>query len=376
LKPAGPADAAPIDRVLLVTRSARDLLRRRPHLIAAIAARHKALCLADDLDAVAEQAIAAAGGASERVGLTTSAANPFGAFALRRRLGRLIDAYAPHAVATFDLSTAALIGPIARARGVDRIATFLDELPGALFALADSARDAAPPRLGALEARQLERMLAATTDLCLSRPEDARLVPDLVGLRPETRLWTGAEAGVDLDALTPRPLPPARTPGFLVALDGLDPAVLDVLSEAAGRAFAGREARLRVVARSGIAPRGDAGPLDIAVGHYDLARELAGCHVYVDASSEGEAGLIAALALGRPVIARDGALGRQAIDEIVNGCLIQGAGAPALAAALTAMAARAPLLDAMGRASRLKAERRFDRRAVDRQSLAALGLAA
>jgi glycosyltransferase involved in cell wall biosynthesis len=85
--------------------------------------------------------------------------------------------------------------------------------------------------------------------------------------------------------------------------------------------------------------------------------------------------LLTALASGRPVIATRGPGRTLLIDEHVNGCLVAPCDGGELSAAVQLLARRPELLAAMGRASRLKAERQLDARPINGVLLAALGLA-
>jgi hypothetical protein len=90
----------------------------------------------------------------------------------------------------------------------------------------------------------------------------------------------------------------------------------------------------------------------------------------LDRSAEPDA----ALAAGRPVITSDDPGFRETIDETVSGCLVPAADAGALARTMESFVAHPDLIPAMARAARLKAERRFDDRAVNRVVLEVLGL--
>ena len=80
------------------------------------------------------------------------------------------------------------------------------------------------------------------------------------------------------------------------------------------------------------------------------------------------------LTRGRPVIASALAGCRDAVDERVNGILVAPGDTAALSAAIESVLKRPDLIPAMSRASRLKAERRFDVAEVNRSVLAVMGL--
>lgn len=81
---------------------------------------------------------------------------------------------------------------------------------------------------------------------------------------------------------------------------------------------------------------------------------------------------LTALATGRPVIARDTPAMREAVDEVVNGILVDGDQPAALTKAIEMVLRRPDLLVSMARASRAKAERKFDSAIVNAVILAAI----
>ncbi|MEO1206737.1 MAG: glycosyltransferase [Pseudomonadota bacterium] len=116
-------------------------------------------------------------------------------------------------------------------------------------------------------------------------------------------------------------------------------------------------------------------PVETSVG---LAQAIAQAHVVVVASHyDGmPRELLAALALGRPLICADISGSREAIDERMNGIIFERANPNALADACESLLRRPELLTAMGRSSRQKAERRFSEDAVLRSYLSLMGLSA
>ena len=81
-----------------------------------------------------------------------------------------------------------------------------------------------------------------------------------------------------------------------------------------------------------------------------------------------------ALAAGRPVIVADIPGSRETVDERVNGCLVEPGNAGELAGAMESFLKRPDLIPAMARASRLKAERKFDVRDVNASWFKILGI--
>jgi glycosyltransferase involved in cell wall biosynthesis len=113
------------------------------------------------------------------------------------------------------------------------------------------------------------------------------------------------------------------------------------------------------------------------LGAVDDVRPLfARTHVFVYPSPrEGmPRQVLEAMAAGRPIITTNAPGCRDTVDERVNGCLAAPGDADGLTAAIESFLKRPDLIPAMSRASRLKAERRFDVREVNRTVLDALGL--
>ena len=104
---------------------------------------------------------------------------------------------------------------------------------------------------------------------------------------------------------------------------------------------------------------------------------LSTCHAVVVTEPLGALPqvVVRALAKGRAVLAADGMAAQLVVDAGVNGWLIQDGDGPGWADAVEAALRYPELLVSMGRASRLKAERRFDVQAANAEFMMALGLA-
>jgi Glycosyl transferases group 1 len=83
-------------------------------------------------------------------------------------------------------------------------------------------------------------------------------------------------------------------------------------------------------------------------------------HVQLHARQTFPTALMCALAVGRPILARDTPALRTTVDERVNGVLLPSAEPGAVAAGIRDVLNRPDLLASMARASRAKAARRFD----------------
>jgi len=175
----------------------------------------------------------------------------------------------------------------------------------------------------------------------------------------------------DLAVLMHAPLPAPRQPDAMldaaVALTRAHPRVRVVLT---GRTpVAGQQVA------AGVSIAGDEPSVDHSSS---LRAHLAGCHVYVHGpdTSALPANLMEALAAGRPVIALDGAAGRDLVDELINGCLVPQATPALIEQAVSLFVNQPDLIAAAARASRFKAERWLDRREATKAWLAALSLTA
>lgn len=169
---------------------------------------------------------------------------------------------------------------------------------------------------------------------------------------------------------------------FLLFDDGTDPEFVAAYRGAAARALTQSTAIQFAVATE--APQsGDVRNPDeddaVVSWTYATGRErdlIAAAHVIVQPGSLAPYPLpfLTALAAGRPVIARDTPAMREAVDEIVNGVLVRDPSVEAIADAAESLLRRPDLLASMARASRTKAERRFDAAVVNNGIRAALGL--
>jgi len=216
---------------------------------------------------------------------------------------------------------------------------------------------------------------AATAILCTNydhaaQLEDSGLLRE--GLSPIVLPWSG----VDLKSVEISPLPAVGR--------GLSVLMVSELSRSHG-ALALCEAAAIVRERSPLTTfhiAGHAGRAEDALTAADLARYadavtylgdgadlgelIARCHVFAYPSWAGTSPgpAIEAMAMGRPLIVADAPGCRELVDERVNGCLCRAGDARSLADAIESYLKRPDLIPSMARASRQKAERRYDRRLV------------
>jgi glycosyltransferase involved in cell wall biosynthesis len=223
--------------------------------------------------------------------------------------------------------------------------------------------------------------------VCLNRDDAGRL-----GRGRGGPIVTIPGAGVDLAAFAPQPLPRLDA-GLVFLMTAPLERRRGVLTFAAAARQVAAQApgtRFRLLGEpvevSDIAP-GDLARLGGCLERLGTAGDrptpaehlaaLAAAHVFVyPALAEGmPQPVLEALAAGRPVIAADVPGARETVDERVNGILVPLDDPDALAAAMLSFVSHPELVASAGRASRLKAERRFDGRTAMRDLLAALGVA-
>jgi glycosyltransferase involved in cell wall biosynthesis len=383
-EPAPSSLSSGVKRIAFVATSSGALLDLHGPLIAnLVGQRHKVHCFAPDVTAGDQIAFSRFGASADAVPVQITSLNPFADFLLRRQWSGTLKALAPHALVTLDLPTSALLGSIAARLGVPRVVATAPKVP---VGLGDAASVDLPAPGDARLERDLLRTLSTATAVILHTPEDHRALKASAWLRPETTVHVTAAAGIDLSQTPKSPLP-ALDNGFTFLLSQ------PILSLNAVTSFLA--AAQLTKAKSGLARFQIAGdlPLDadraavaeaikaspVPVQHApasEIAPMTKAAHVMVHGAATAglTSGLLTALAIGRPIIAADVPGSRDTVDEVVNGCLFPPGDAAALADAMQSLLRRSDLLVAMGHASRLKAERRFDTREVMRVMLQALGL--
>ena len=203
-------------------------------------------------------------------------------------------------------------------------------------------------------------------------------------LGPQQKSFVQPGSGVDLQRWAEAPLPPLQgglvflMAGRLARSTGADTfavAAALVKSQAPHVTFL-------LAGPQGSGPEGLA-PDDLDNGAFeylgaldDIGPALTRSHVFVyPAHGEGMPGaVLEAMSMGRPIITTDTPGCRDTVDERVNGCLVPPGNPEALAEAMQSFLRRPELIAAMARASRMKAERRFDQRPVVAALMDVLGL--
>lgn len=381
-----PASTA-VKRVAVLAPDAASLLRSRGDLVRAIAARRHAVTCVVPEEALARVADDAPGraaldawAAAEGVAIATCPIAGGGFFrgrASAKALGELLADLEPHVVLAYGPSGTAATLALAAARARPaRLVVMLTRLDEA---------DRMPPRR-LLGSRDLPRALGLADAVIVHNRDDAAALLATGALEVTSAATVVPGAGVDLERFAAKPLPPpsAGLTFLCIATRDERSGVLEFCT--AARAVRQRAPQARFV----LAGPGGSGPgavgaarlapyADCVELHGDVADVrplLAACHVVVVPSrNDGMPRILAeALSSGRPVIAS--AIGgcRDAVDERVNGILVPPGDSAALAAAIESVLKRPDLIPAMSRASRLKAERRFDVAEVNRTVLAVMDL--
>lgn len=380
------AEAPPTRRIALFAEDARTFPEDvAPLVTRLVSAGHRVRCFAPDWPDYVARLATALGAETDTFPIRPAATwRLMPQRALRNEIAVLLESWAPSVVAAIGPSSAAVVLPAVADEKVRRVAV-LDrwEFAGAAVApLVDGSR--------LIDDRILSGLAQSADSIVCHTPDSARAIQLAFAQKVRARDTPTVTAlpgfGVATSRIATREPPPAADGVVFLLTAPLDrwKGIEDYIEAARLLARSGARARFRLQAAPG---RGE-DPLDLdqlagldaveVVGREtSLEDAVAAAHVLVVASHhEGTPReLLTALAIGRPVIATDLPGCRAAIDEIVNGCLVPSGHPGALASACESLARRPDLLPAMGRASRLKAERRFEQDAVTRQYFEVLGLA-
>jgi glycosyltransferase involved in cell wall biosynthesis len=368
------AIASALRRVAIIAPSGASLRRNRLGLIRAITTRrHGVMVFAPEFSADDGKAL-------DSIGLERRILPPkppgLALFAEQRATAALaadLASYRPHAVLTYGDETGLRGARAARKAKVARIVALVNGLPTA-------------GRFGDRACRALARTLQLADLAVFHNPDDPKTLAKASMLPPDLPYTIVPGAGVDLAANSVQPLPALGDGLTFLMIARLDKAtgVLDYI--AAARSLRARAPTARfllvgppgrgatAVQLSGAGADRDGvdylGPLD------DVRPAIARCHVYVYPShAEGmPRSVLEAMSAGRPVITTQVPGCRDTVDERVNGCLVPPSDPVALGSAMESFLKRPDLIASMARASRGKAERRFDERGVNATIMDALGL--
>lgn len=377
-----------VRRVAVIAHRGASLVRFRGALVRAMAERrHRVLALAPD-DGPWRQALTATAAHGDGIETATFplAAEDDGPFAERQSRTALVEqlaAFRPHVVLSSGRRTAVLGAVAAREVASEHVVLLVNGLAALGLAGGGNVRGWIGLSAGARRAKAA--LAAADVVLFHNAPDRQSLIADGL-LAPEHPHLVLPGSGVDLDHYAVAPLPPLGGGlGFLMlarvarstGAETFLAAAAAAHAKAPGARFqiAGQRARGADAVPPATIERA-AGVVEL-LGHLDDVRPaIASAHVIVHPSpSEGLPGaVLEAMSMGRPVITTDTPGCRQTVDERVNGILVPPGDAEALTTAMQSLLKRPDLLVSMARASRQKAERRFDERTIVPQMLKVLGL--
>ena len=371
--PSATSSTGAIRRIAVIAPTGEHLWRLRGGLITAIcAARHGVMTFAAHYDATAEARLKAVGAT---LGVLPPPAPGLQVFAERRWIGLLAEqlaVYRPHTVVISGAENVLAVAKAARKARVAQIVVIVNDVPPK--GRAD----------GAAKARS--RTLELATLAVFHNSCDPKALKTSGVLPADLAYLVVPGAGVDLITHAVQPLPPLHDGLVFLMISQLDTVkgVLDYCD--AARLVKARAPSVRFVL-AGV-PSGRAGNVsnsDIAAyadcvtflgGLDDVRPALGSCHVYVYPSLvEGmPLSVLEAMAAGRPIITTNVPGCRDTVDERVNGCLVPPADPLALAACMETFLKRPDLIPSLARASRAKAERRFDQRDVNATLMGVMGL--
>lgn len=350
-----------MQRIAFVTPSGSPFRQLRDMLFAEVISRgHRVLAIAPEFTGADVRALTEL--SAEHAVMAPEAAGPK-LFADWKSIGGLkhtLAEFAPHVVVASGGQTMVHGALAAKAVGAQRIIVIVDGLPERRF-VGPLAADEMP-------AWRYGQALRAAHEAVFHNRDDLALLKKL-GLVPAAlSVTTLPGAGIDLERHSFLPLPPVGHGLVFLMIAGLDRrrGIKEYCAAAAILRERSPSSRflLAVLPDEG-AQAIDMGELErqsdveyvgLAEQHTELLNEA---HVFVYAGyAEGmPQPLLEALAAGRPVLTTNAAGCREAVDERVNGCLVQPRDADALADAMESFLRRPDLIPAMARASRAKAER-------------------
>jgi glycosyltransferase involved in cell wall biosynthesis len=369
---ATPHRGGALRRIAVIGPTGSSLHQLRGGLIRAIAGqRHTVTCFAPEIAAADGDALDALGVEHRPLPPLPPGLLLFPERVAIAKLTEALVALRPHAVLAYGPETALRAVRAARRAKVERIVTLVSSLP-----VAGDAR----------ALKGIQRTLELADSAVFHNADDPKALKHQRLLPGDLPFVVVPGAGVDLVHHAVQPLPPLADGLVFLMIARLDKVkgVLDFC--AAARAVKARapSAQFRLAGVPGV------GKMAVTAALIDTYRDcvtylgpladvrpaLAGCHVYVYPShAEGmPRSVLEAMAAGRPIITSAIAGCRDTVDERVNGVLVPPSNPVALAAAIETFLKRPDLIPAIARASRTKAERRFDERAVIATLMSELGL--
>ncbi len=367
-----------VKRVAIIAPSERSLLNLRSSLMSELfGRRHQVLCFAPDISAQGGEALAAMGADYADLQYKPDSFALFKERAAIANAADILSDWNATTVLAYGRRSMPFGVSAARRARVKRIVALLNVLPqNDRHAPLDE--EYAHPRLAAT-------LKNAHAVVCHNN-DDAVYLRSNGLVREDCTPVVVPGAGVNLEHYANVDLPPLGN-GLVFAMIATLEASRGVLTYCDGAARLRARAPQARFLLAGHPGSGDDAITAAMLRRYDGTVEFVGevadpltvlsrCHVFVYPSRvEGmPRAVLEALAASRPIITTDAPGCRETVDERVNGILVPPGSVDELVLAIESLLRRPDLIPAMARASRLKAERRFDERAVNGTLCEALGL--
>ncbi len=358
--------AAASRRVALVAASASEIATLLDSLLRdAITRGHRVLCITPEAPGADIRALRALGATHRIVDLAPPGIRLLADWKIVSALVALFKDWQPEVVLGVGLKPMIDAAIAARRARSGRVVSLLTGLPAG--------------ELDGVGERRIARGLEASDAVIAYRGQDLKRL-EALGLMPRgMRRVVVPGAGIDVRRHSVLPLPPLDQGVTFLMMDFREGSRGAAQYAEAARMLKERGSQARCLSSASAAhSAGTAsnGALEVLDRSAEPGAALAACHVFVYPSGGDDTTqpLLAALAAGRPVITSDDPGFRETVDETVSGCLVPAADAGALARTMESFVTHPDLIPAMARAARLKAERRFDDREVNRVVLDVLGL--
>lgn len=342
-------------RIAIVAPTLAGVLRDRANLIRALKARgHSVLAVAASQLAAEVAALHHLGGEHRNFDPRPPGMALFARRKVIQTVRDTLSAWKAETVIVCGRDLAGLAATAARKAGVARVIT----IAGGLGSGKDEDRR--------LTARSYGRAVKFSDAVVLHNAYDARILEALLKVPGGSPVVVPGD-GVDLDALTPSPLPdPAGGIVFVMIADPSERSAIEAFASAAQEVRGRGEAvRFELATDREMSEETaflTAGGLTFLGRAADPNQVLANAHVAVHLSADdgSPTALKQALAAGRPVLTLNVPGCREAVDERVNGCLVPPNDGRALVAALESFILHRDLLASEARAARSKAVQAFD----------------
>lgn len=368
-------------RIVVVAPDAAILMRQRMPLLRMIAAGgHKLLCLVGIADEKATSALAAVGAEVETFDLGPPQLRAYADRRMFDSIAERLKTWKPYAVLGIGLKPMVAAALASRRVAGARIVL----VASSLEPLADGGSE----RPGLAVRWLLRRALRSAHAIVVNNDEQRARLRALSVLPHHLSPIVQPGSGVDLVAYAHLPMPDlAGGPGFALLARPDRPTDIAHLGEAVrlvkARSLPARFVYCPLPASTGgtmsdVAASSHPEGIELTDSSTDIRAVMARCHVLVQMSdAEGLAHeTVEAIACGRPVITIDVAGCREAIDERVNGVVVPPRDPSAMARAIESFLRRPDQLEWMSRASRRKAEGRFDANTISMELLGLMGLTA